>query len=44
MSDPEHVLVEGPLVALVPGFRDRLKADGYSPGSAAQQLQLIARL
>jgi len=44
MSNPEHVLVEGPLVALVPGFRDRLNAAGYSPGSAAQQLQLIARL
>ena len=44
MSDPERVLVEGPLVTLVPGFRDRLKAAGYSPGSAAQQLQLIACL
>ena len=44
MSNPEHVLVEGPLVALVPGFRDRLNAAGYSAGSAAQQLQLIACL
>ncbi|WP_104131382.1 tyrosine-type recombinase/integrase [Cryobacterium sp. M91] len=44
MSDPEYVLVEGPLVVLVPGFRDRLNAAGYFPGSAAQQLQLIACL
>lgn len=36
--------VEGPLVGLVRGFRDRLNAAGYSPGSAAHQLQLIARL
>jgi integrase/recombinase XerD len=44
MSDPEHVLVEGPLMALVPGFRDQLSVLGYSPDSAAHQLQLIARL
>lgn len=44
MSDPDHVFVEGPLVALVPGFRDRLATWGYSRASAAQQLQLIACL
>ena len=44
MSDPDHVFVEGPLVALVPGFRERLTTWGYSRASAAQQLQLIACL
>ena len=44
MSDPAMVRVEGPLAGLVPGFRDSLNAAGYSPGSAAHQLQLIARL
>lgn len=44
MIDPAKVRVEGPLAGLVPGFRDRLNAAGYSPGSAAHQLQLVARL
>lgn len=44
MSDPDHVFVEGPLVAPVSGFRDQLATWGYSRASAAQQLQLIACL
>lgn len=44
MSDPDHVFVEGPLVALVSGFREQLATWGYSRASAAQQLQLIACL
>jgi integrase/recombinase XerD len=44
MNDPARVRVDGPLVGLAPGFRDRLNAAGYSPGSATHQLRLIARL
>jgi len=44
MSDPAHVQVDGPLAVLIPGFRSRLAGLGYSPGSAAQQLQMVAHL
>jgi integrase/recombinase XerD len=44
MSDPAKVRVRGPLAPLIPGFRGRLAALGYSPGAAAQQLQMLAHL
>lgn len=44
MSDPVKVRVRGPLASLFPGFRVRLAALGYSPGTAAQQLQMLADL
>jgi integrase/recombinase XerD len=44
MSDPAKVRVRGPLAPLIPGFRGRLAALGYSPGTAAQQLQMLSGL
>lgn len=44
MSDPAKVRVRGPLASLIPGFRGRLAALGYSPGTTAQQLQMLAGL
>lgn len=44
MSDPAHVHVDGPLAVWIPAFRGNLAALGYSPGSAAQQLQMLAQL
>ncbi len=44
MSDPANVRVFGPLALLAPEFRGRLASLGYSPGTAAQHLQLLAHL
>jgi integrase/recombinase XerD len=44
MDDPANVRVEGPLASLLPGFCSRLTSLGYSPGSAAHQLRLVAHL
>jgi integrase/recombinase XerD len=44
MSDPAHVRVDGPLAALMVEFRGNLADLGYAPGSAAQQLQMLAHL
>lgn len=44
MSDPARVRAGGPLAVLISGFRDKLNLLGYSPGSAAQQLQMVAHL
>jgi len=44
MSDPARVRATGPLAVLIPGFRDKLNLLGYSLGSAAQQLQMLAHL
>jgi integrase/recombinase XerD len=44
MSDPSRVVVSGPLSAFAPGFLDELLGQGYRPGPAAKQLQLMAHL
>jgi integrase/recombinase XerD len=44
MSDPSRVVVSGPLSAYAPGFVDELLGQGYRPGTAAKQLQLMAHL
>jgi integrase/recombinase XerD len=44
MDDPERVRFSGPLCAHAPGLRAELEARGYTPGSAALQLQLAAQL
>jgi integrase/recombinase XerD len=44
MSDPSRVVVSGPLSAFAPGFLDELLGQGYRPGTAAKQLQLMAHL
>jgi hypothetical protein len=44
MSDPSRVVVSGPLSAFAPGFLDELLGQGYRPGTASKQLQLLAHL
>lgn len=44
MNDPSRVRVVGPLAPYKCGFRGELEARGYTPGSAAVQLQLMAEL
>ena len=44
MDDPERVRFSGPLAAHAPGLRAELRTRGYTPGSAALQLQLAAQL
>ncbi len=44
MNDPSRVRVTGPLSPYAAGFHGELEARGYSPGSAAVQLQLMAEL
>lgn len=44
MNDPCRVRVTGPLACYVAGFRCELAKRGYSPGTAAGQLQLMAQL
>ncbi len=44
MTDPSRTRVTGPLVAYVDGFRGELIRQGYTPGSAARQLQLMAHV
>jgi integrase/recombinase XerD len=44
MSDPSRVVVSGPLSAFTPGFLGELLGQGYRPGTAAKQLQLMAHL
>ncbi len=44
MNDPLRVRFSGPLAAHADGFRAELAARGYTPGSAALQLQLAAQL
>lgn len=44
MNDPLRVRFSGPLAAHADGLRAELAARGYTPGSAALQLQLAAQL
>lgn len=44
MNDPSRVRVTGPLAPYVAGFRQELQSQGYAPGSAALQLQLVGQL
>lgn len=44
MNDPATVRIHGPLAIFLSDFRLHLRGLGYSPGSAAQQLQLVAHL
>ncbi len=44
MTDPSRTRVTGPLVAYADGFREELTGQGYTPGSAARQLQLMAHV
>lgn|SRR5699024_6112361 len=44
MADPFKVSVRGPLVGLVPSFREELFRLGYASDTVAQQLRLIAGL
>src|SRR5699024_10805985 len=44
MADPFRVSVRGPLVGLVPSFREELFRLGYASYTVAQQLRLIAGL
>jgi integrase/recombinase XerD len=44
MNDPLRVRFSGPLAAHADGFREELTARGYTPGSAALQLQLAVQL
>ena len=44
MNDPLRVRFSGPLAGHADGFRADLAARGYTPGSAALQLQLAAQL
>jgi integrase/recombinase XerD len=44
MSNPSRVLVSGPLSVFVFGFREGLLRQGYTPGAAAKQLQLMAHV
>jgi hypothetical protein len=43
MNDPLRVRSSGPLAAHADGFREELAARGYTPGSAALQLQLAVQ-
>ena len=44
MNDPLRVRFSGPLAAHADGFRAELGDRGYTPGSAALQLQMAAQL
>jgi len=44
MSSPFRVRISGPLSGFAAGFREELLAGGYSPGTAAKHLQLMAHL
>jgi hypothetical protein len=44
MNDPRGVRFDGPLAVYADGLRDALAERGYTPGSAALQLQLAAQL
>ena len=44
MSSPFRVGISGPLSGFAAGFREELLAGGYSPGTAAKHLQLMAHL
>lgn len=44
MSHPSRVCVSGPLAPFAPGFAAELSRQGYTPVSAAFQLQLLAHL
>lgn len=44
MSDPSRVRVTGPLAMYVPGFGEKLAAEGYLRDSIAGQLRLVAHL
>lgn len=44
MSDPSRVQITGPLSPFAEGFAAELAHQGYRPGAAANQLQLIAHL
>jgi integrase/recombinase XerD len=44
MSSPFRVRISGPLSGFAAGFREDLLARGYSPGTAAKHLQLMAHL
>lgn len=44
MNDPGRVRVTGPLAPYAAGFHRELEGRGYTPGSAALQLQLMAEL
>ena len=44
MNDPSRVRVSGPLGLYASGFRAELEAQGYSPGTVAVKLQLVAEL
>ena len=44
MNDPSRVRVSGPLGLYTSGFRAELEAQGYSPGTVAVKLQLVAEL
>ncbi len=44
MSDPSRVRVTGPLAMYVPGFGEKLAAEGYLRDSIAVQVRLVAHL
>jgi integrase/recombinase XerD len=44
MGDPLKVRARGPLVPLIPAFREALFRSGYAPNTVAQQLRLVAHL
>jgi integrase/recombinase XerD len=44
MSDPSRVRVSGPLEPFAAGFAAELQRQGYTPGSACQQMYLFAHL
>jgi integrase/recombinase XerD len=44
MSDPSRVRVSGPLEPFAAGFVAELQRQGYTPGSACQQMYLFAHL
>ena len=44
MSNPSRVEMSGPLAAFAPGFLEDLLRQGYRPGTAAKQLQLMAHI
>ena len=44
MRDPSGLGVTGPLTAYADGFGEELSEQGYRPGSAALQLQLMAHV
>jgi integrase/recombinase XerD len=44
MASPSRVRITGPLTPLIKDFAAELIRQGYRPGTAARQLQLIAQL